>query len=185
MGHHVQAVIAPLESLRFGLSSLRHARVVPLGQGLGLAPITDELFDEITGEIQAAGDDPHPGLRKMSPGLAELAVRLSDRTPVAYIETDYFGGKGAQAAIAWDRGRVVVGPLNTGDGTPSARGAINRALRYLGVALPTRAGRVVSRVLTALGLPCGLILDEFGAVGLGRFRSDEDWIEQPLRGKAR
>src|SRR5579875_964876 len=117
MGHCIEALIARVEPLRFGLSSLRHACVVPLARGLGLAPVTDALFDEITAEIGESGDDPYPEFWKLSASLAALAVRLSRSSPTAYIETDYHGGVGTQAAIAWDGGRVAVGPFKTGDET--------------------------------------------------------------------
>jgi hypothetical protein len=55
---------------------------------------------------------------------------------------------------------VAAGPFKTGNEVPLAVGAINRAFRHLGVAR-------------------GSEIDEFEAVGIGRFRSNEDWIEQP------
>ena len=163
MAYNVEALIARSETLKSGGETLRHARVVPLPQGLTLVPVTDELHDEIGALVAIGGDDPHPEFYKLSPTLAEFARRLSDSAPVAYFEADYFGGYGVQSAIVWEHGRVVAGPYKTGDDHALADGAINRALRRLGV---VRGGAI----------------DEFSAVSLGRYRSNEDWIAQANHG---
>jgi hypothetical protein len=71
---------------------------------------------------------------------------------VAYVETEYFGGEGTQAATVWDRGATIFGPAE------AEAGPINQALRRLGV--ERTAGE-----------------DEFDKVGLGRHRRNEDWIK--------
>ena len=86
-------------------------------------------------------------------GLVDLLTTLSRRAPVAYIETDFFGGVGRQSATAYVDGSAVY----TGDS--SAAGPINEALRVIGVK-------------TAQGT------DEFDALGLGRLRS-MDAFEPP------
>ena len=76
---------------------------------------------------------------------------------VAYFETDYWGGEGEQSAVLWERGEMVYGPAK------SRLGPINGALRRMGVER-------------------GAALDEFDAVGLGRYRDNDDWIGQPRYG---
>jgi len=87
--------------------------------------------------------------------LVALLTDLSLQGPVGYVETDYFGGVGTQAAAAFSDGVPIV-VVGAADISPVAQtlGAINAAMRALGVM------RRKSR-------------DEFDAVGLGQFRSLE------------
>jgi hypothetical protein len=86
-----------------------------------------------------------------------FALILSHSTPVAWIETEYWAGLGWQFAVVWHKGAIAVGPTKTGNGVPLLDGAINHALRYLGV---RRQGE----------------LDEFDTMQLGWYRSNEEWI---------
>jgi len=85
--------------------------------------------------------------------MLALSLDLSHHGPVAYVETDYFGGAGVQAATVWESGSVRMPAQKAG------KGPINRALRLMGV----RAG---------------LLQDEFDVVGLGANRSNDDWLER-------
>lgn len=67
--------------------------------------------------------------------------------PIALIETDYFGGAGEQKA------RVV-----HGQETPLEKGKINQALKILGVLRTPE-------------------IDEFDVVGLGKYRTNDHWVE--------
>jgi hypothetical protein len=70
---------------------------------------------------------------------------------VAYIETEYFGGTGTQAAAVWEGGKIILAPRR------ADIGPINDALRLLGVTrTPTQ--------------------DEFDVAGLRRHRRTEDWL---------
>jgi hypothetical protein len=88
--------------------------------------------------------------------VARLVSTLSKTTRVAFVATDYFGGEGHQAAGAW--GQDTASPYVVGSGS------INTALRYIGAMR-------------------GDASDEFEAVGLDWFRSNEDWIEFAANGK--
>lgn len=83
--------------------------------------------------------------------LRQWAADVSSKFRIAYIETEYFGGTGGQSAAIWEGGQLVLGPLVTAD-------AINQVLRLLGAVR-------------------GRAADEFEAIGLGRYRSNEDWID--------
>ncbi len=77
---------------------------------------------------------------------------------LAYVETEYFGGTGGQAATAFVDGHEVVAPQ-----TAKGSGPINQALRRIGV---TR---------TAAN-------DEFDTIGLGERRTMTDYEpEGPVR----
>jgi hypothetical protein len=79
--------------------------------------------------------------------------------PIAYIETDYFGGTGEQCAISWSQGTILCGPLRSNEKTPFNHRAINCVLQSLGV---------------LRGNSC----DEFAALGLNRYRENEAWVEK-------
>ena len=134
--------------------------MVPLGLGFGFLPATEQL----------AGDDepaPFEHLERLTVRLGEWAESFSAACPLAYVETDYFGGDGGQAAVAWTAGRLAFGPALTRDyweggnfhQTPLLDGAINQAVRLLGV-------------------DRGAVRDEFDALGLGRHRSNESWLSE-------
>ena len=124
------------------------AGAVPLAAGTGLALVP------LPGEIPEHVEEP------------EQARRLSAHGTVAYVHSEFFGGEGFQAAVAWRDGRVVWGPVYTATSggvaeepyavVADADLAINRLLRWLGVR-PAAGG------------------DEFAAAGLDRFRWTEEW----------
>jgi len=70
---------------------------------------------------------------------------------VAYVETEFFAGDGTQACVTWDATPRASQPLVDA-------GAINAALRFLGVNV-------------------GDHHDEFDALGLGRHKTTEEWLQ--------
>ncbi len=91
-----------------------------------------------------------------------LLSDTAEHAPVAYIEADYFGGVGTQAALGWHRDERL-GPFIT-ESRPDVprepdpeQWAINRVLRYLGVEK-------------------GAAFDAFDALGLGRQRNTSRWV---------
>jgi hypothetical protein len=150
MGHSIAGFIARTEVLRAGTRHLRHAVIASLEQGFGFLPATDALDDELGG-----GESPHEEFWRLTQGLARLGAEMSRGGPVAYVETDYFGGSGDQAAMVWEDGEVLSEPRKT------RLGAINDALLRLGVEK-------------------GDADDRFDALGLGRHRHTDDWAAAAL-----
>lgn len=150
MGHSIAGFVARQELLREGTRHLESAVVASLPQGFGFLPATDDLHDEI-GE----GDLPHDEFWGLSDGLARLGAELSRSGRVAYVETDYFGGAGHQAAMVWEDGEVISGPYRSRTGT------IHGALLWIGVEQ-------------------GDAEDRFGALGLGRHRHTDGWADTAL-----
>src|SRR5262245_33380552 len=108
MGHHIRGFIARQDDLRRAADSLPGARMVSLFLGFGFLPVTKQL----------AGDDepaPFEHLERLTARLSAWAEEQSRMFPLVYAETDYFGGDGWQAAIAWMDGRTVFGPIRTSD----------------------------------------------------------------------
>ncbi|MGW6057630.1 hypothetical protein [Streptomyces sp. NPDC055189] len=154
MAYGLQAVIAG-DLLRAAARDLPEARLVPIGQGLSLMPMTDALFDSVAdGRASDA-----LGFWRLPEGFARTLASWSTAGPVAYVEAEYFGGMGEQQAVVWDKGAVVLGPLQVPEDQhfPPEGSAISQALRRLGAV-------------------AGSGQDEFAAVGLGRHRSVDRWI---------
>ena len=153
MGHAIQALLIREASVSLLAEVLPHTRAISIDQGIRLVPITDATFDTLRDRFPNLQDPPDPEFWKLSGPIAFVAEQLSQHGPVAYVETEYFGGTGEQAATVWDSGKVRMPP------TKAPSGPINSALRMLGA----RAS---------------LMHDEFEAVGLGRNRSNDDWLER-------
>ncbi len=147
MAHSIQTFIAPRATFAdadFGCP----AALVELPQNQAALAVTGELWSWIHGD---AGANEHGwasvSLKHWDDADYAFLNRLARDAPAAYVETDYFGGAGEQAAVAARDGSVVYGPRRAGHGT------INEALRILGVRKRKD-------------------LDEFDTVGLGRFRNN-------------
>jgi hypothetical protein len=155
MGYRLEAVIGSSAVLSAVTPEQPAMVVVPLRQGFGLVPMTGEVLDAID-------DGTPPGLSgfwKLPGGLDRLLRSWSARGPVAYVEADYFGGVGSQAAAVWDGGALAFGPVVTGEVEP----------------VPA-SGTPTSQALARLGVVRGDHYDEFEAAGLGQERDTEDWL---------
>lgn len=157
MGHSVQLIIGQGPAIAGFQREWPVSRAVELRGGWLAIPVDEALYDAI--EARHPGAVRPSGLDVSPLGLSEaIAAATAGGGGLAYVETEYFGGTGAQAAMAFVDGREVVAPQ-------SARGAgpINQALRRIGVAR-TPAD------------------DEFDAIGLGERRSMADYEpEGPMR----
>jgi hypothetical protein len=109
------------------------------------------LTQPLCARLDGSASDVLPGWEVVTPRLIEQ-LRATIASPFAVVETEYFGGQGCQRAGAWHRERTLV----------AAHESAN----------------AVSVALAALGVSRGSALDEWQAVGLVRFRSNDD-----LRGK--
>ena len=144
------------------------AVTVELAAGLRLIPLTASNRDSMVGDDAAVRDSRLMGFEQLDSTTVTTAERISESGRVAYVHAEFHGGVGFQAAVAWQDGQVGCGPVFTTNHEAErqthlyeivapANGAINIALRFLGVAL--REG----------------CIDEFDVVGLGRHRFTEDW----------
>jgi hypothetical protein len=154
VGYELQAVLAAADLLRARAADLP---VVPLDHGMALIPMTERLADT----LDAGAPDPGTeslGFVWLPNGFDRTLADWSAAGPVAYVEADYFGGVGAQRAVVWLRGEIVLGPLGVAPGQPHGP-----------------AGSPISRALARLGVSCDGSRDEFDTVGLGRRRETGDW----------
>jgi hypothetical protein len=95
-----------------------------------------------------------PSMNYLSSALKKTLSKLSSQAPVAFIETEYFGGTGTQAATVYDQGHCVMSPIS------EETGPISRALSILGVTILP-------------GHP-----DEFSTAGLNRHRNNDKWMNE-------
>jgi hypothetical protein len=119
---------------------------VALPQGKTLLPLTTAVR-----ESHSIARAPLASAEGFDPGeIPAAVVAFALRTQkIAYVEAEYFGGDGMQAAAVWEAGALVFGPVVADD-------AINQALR-------------------ALGVSKGAHSDEFAALNLGRHRDTDQW----------
>jgi hypothetical protein len=165
MGHRISAILlhGPFDA---EVAASYDLRPIPLGFGITLFPIDANHYDHWADELGVQGGflSEHPLLN--GPVVHRMVHDIAPGSPLfAIIETDYFGGVGEQAAVAY-RGEVeVMAPEQ------APLGPINQALRLLGV--EARPGS-----------------DEFDTVGLVRYRDFDSlleayWPEDDERGSDR
>lgn len=157
MTHWISGIIAARALLEHIASSHAFNQPAELHQGLGFLPLDNGNLGALVGAIQAdRPDDADDGeaFDYLTPELIRWCAAQSKLGPLAYIETQYFGGEGGQGAALFVDGQIAWGPAN--DGT----GPINAVLSLLGVA--AHRGR-----------------DAFDTVGLGRHRMNDGWRNYP------
>lgn len=147
MGHCVTAIIgSPLVVDR--LLDGRSLVAADLRDGFRLVPLDDDALDTFGFDFSQTID----GFNYLCPGFRDFLTGLSHHGPLAYVETEYFGGMGSQAAAAFSAGHVLPPSPLSGDGS------INTALRSIGIASTTGD-------------------DEFDYIGLSQHRHTSDWME--------
>ena len=147
---------------------------------VGLAGSPELVMLPLTCEVQewmgrAPDDEPVLGFLELVDPVRRFAAALSVDGPVVYLHAEITGGTGTQGSVGWRDGRVDFGPVLTANieadlETPEyllaehiTQGAINRALRHLGVRAAATA------------------VDEFDTVGLGLHRDTDDWVDDEAR----
>ena len=150
MGHYISGIVTRVERLMgFSSETNLHAPSTLIND-LGFLPLSDEHLDQLF-PVQGDFDE---SMTYLSAALKERLQELSSNGQVLYIETEYFGGEGAQSAILYEKGNLIFGPLTNDDG------AISEALRLMGISAKTNEH------------------DEFESAGFCRYRNNEDWIEE-------
>ena len=158
MGYSVQLVIGKDPAIGRFLKAWPGSRAVPLKDDWLAIPLDGALYEAIQA---TAPDAAQPeGLDVSPPGLeAALIAATKAGGGLAYVETDYFGGAGAQSAEAYVDGEEAVEARRS----RGAGGPINSALRAIGVIKAES-------------------MDEFDTIGLSERRSMSDYEpEGPVR----
>lgn len=160
--HWIQALVGPATTLIEARDHLPSAVLCTLPQGFALIPLTDRVEADLRKRASGLVTTVFPHSGEIAVGVAELALLLSHSGPIVYVATFMHGGTGGQDALVWINGDLV---LNIGDDEDNMslwpNTPISRALRYIGVSAAEGE-------------------DEFDAIGLGRYRSNESWAEAHL-----
>lgn len=147
MGHFLTGVIVKESDAGAVASQIPFSNYYPMQQGYVIFPLTDDLIDE---KITPPQDFCFDEFTYLSNELSTILSGASLGKRIVYIETEYHGGQGCQAAIVFSNGEIIFGPKQ------SDIGPISEALKIIGVAkVPEHQ-------------------DEFQSVGLGGFRSSEE-----------
>ncbi|XVU22813.1 hypothetical protein ACQPZJ_36910 [Actinoplanes sp. CA-054009] len=160
--YQLAAVVAEAGVLRDGVARLEQGVVAILRCGLAMAPVSGALFEELTGSSH--GD---PFDERMPPEFDRALAEWSASGPVAWLQADFFGGDGHQAATVWRAGETAWGPVfdDRFEG-PREQWPINAALARLGL---RPSGRPYS-------WDPARTMDLFDEVGLGFERDVDAWV---------
>lgn len=152
MAHFISGIIGPFQPLReFASDSALHTPTRLRGGTLGFLPLSDEHLDNL---FPSQGEWAN-SMMYLSCALKSTLAQLSSTCCIAYVETEYFGGDGTQGATVYKHGHCILEPVT------AESHVISQALKLLGVTVrPDQA-------------------DEFEAVGLHCYRSNDDWIAGP------
>ncbi|WHT18031.1 hypothetical protein N8J89_33700 [Crossiella sp. CA-258035] len=154
--YELTGVLGRAELLRDRVAGLPETVVVELNQGLGLVPVGEELFRELTGARRV-------DFAELPETFAALLAEWSQAGPIAFVEAEFFAGDGYQGASVWRDGLLEWGPVvEETCGAARPDWPINTALTRLGAVSDGR--------------------DLFSSVGLGAERDVADWL---ARGRLR
>lgn len=123
MAHCVIGIISSSLAVSRILQSAPGLVAIPLVDGLSLIPLDEDALDAVASDYSQIAT----GFICLSPSLAAFLAVHSLHAALVYYETDYSGGDGIQAAVAYRDGHSLSPTPCSGDG------AINRALGCLGV----------------------------------------------------
>ncbi|MEP5341670.1 MAG: hypothetical protein ABJL44_04605 [Algibacter sp.] len=148
MGYTLKAYIGKKENLNPILEKYTESQIVELENEISMIPMTDELFDEISNDEDGSGIS---SFKFLDQNIEQKTLALIGDKEIAYVESDFFGGKGGHIGIIWNnKQRTFIGKFRK---------------------------RTMNEVLKRLGIKRTLLKDEFEFVGLGKNRHTEDWIE--------
>jgi hypothetical protein len=154
MYHSIRAVVGEASRVEH-LARWSFAVAQTLPQGFTLVLVTRAMREDIEDLVGFDGGLPYPELEHLSHALERVITQGNQAEPIAYFETCYTADVGTEAAVVWQRGKRVLGPLS--------------------ITRPTfRDPRVdptapVCAALGALGVRHRPGSDPFDALGLARF----------------
>ena len=166
MGHNLRAIIAKSGVLTPVANAWIHAETIELTQGFSLIKVTDLLLDDINELINVKQNDPYDEFDDLTGSLHQLLLDESEkqRSLLAYIETDYFGGVGTQTAILYENG-VSHKPLKT----ESKWDQENYCHSHEPIGI-----WAINTVLQKMGVICAGEKDEFDSIRLGWYRKTDN-----------
>ena len=158
MAHVTHGLIGYPELLHTVLDTLEGFELDELKQDRVFVYLNSTIESEIARAIGVDNSRYCKELGELRRAVAQYATDRSGRGPIAYVETEYFGGSGSQGAILWNDGQVVLGPLHHSDEIIDGH-----------VVVPTLHEMPINRVLRAMGVR-RTEDDEFDSLGLSDIR---------------
>ena len=156
MAHSINAIIGREKDIKSFCTNWVHAKCKELAQGFWLIRVDSALIDDINELANAKCTYPFDELYYLTNSLSELLKESSRNTKLAYLETDYFGGVGTQAAILYQNESIAAGPLTTEDKWDNNNGFFQ---------IPS-GDRAINVILEKMGVSCMHESDEFESIKL-------------------
>lgn len=168
MSYQLSAIIADVGLLRGETRGLDHAVLGNLRQDFALLPVTSQLVEELTGTppdyaVEETAPE-RPFTLVLSTALTGVLAYWSQRGPVAYVEAEFAGGVGHQAAAVWLGGQRSWGP------------------RFDSVFEGPRERWPINAALVEVGVEPGPWVDLFAELGLHVERNTAGWLAHGRRG---
>jgi hypothetical protein len=167
MSYRLSAVVADVDLLVEQTADLDHAVLAALRQDFALLPVTPQLVEELTGSLPDFTVEElnprRPFHLVLSTTLTGVFSGWSRQGPVAYLEAEFSGGTGHQAAVVWLDGAVTWGPC------------------FDAVLDRPRAEWPINTALVRIGAEPGRWIDPFAELGLHLEGSTEGWLAHGRR----
>ncbi len=158
MAHSIRAVVAARDAIH-DLASAFCDKPLDLDQGISLLRVSENFLNNINDLVGLAGPDTYSEFRGLSRSLESILLAQSFRWTIGYIETDYWGGTGAQSAIGWAGEEVVFGP----ELSRTEWDSLNQNM-------VVSNGWPIDGLLRMLGVWTDGKRDEFDMLGIGNYR---------------
>jgi hypothetical protein len=156
MGHCIRAIVTSRDVADQLRALYPQLPLVTARQGYVILPVDDHFLDSVT---ESRPPQSTATFMLQTNTFCNLLVELSRLGTLAYIETDYFGGNGAQRAAVFREGKVAMEP-------------------------EWRKSGVINRALKLIGVKRGLLGDRFAALGLPEYRSNDHLVDTADRAKS-
>ena len=173
MAHHIQVILAREELIERLVKAWQHAHKLSLPQEFALIPMIRVLLEDMDELINRQEPPPYSDFAHLSASIAEVLSDISHHGPVAYLETEYFGGAGTQSALLFHKQQLQSGPHKT-------ETRWNQELESYQT-LPEGAS-AINRVLKELGVRRSETDDEFDSLQLGHYRGNERILKKIGKG---
>jgi len=148
MGYYLRAFVGRCDDLKPIAEAYHEAKIIPLDQGISLVPHTEELYDQINNFDSSANLQ---SFEFLTAKIESEILKVIDHKPIAYVEADYFGGKGGQVGIIWTGGKRIA------------------EFKY--------GQDVINTVLKHFDVRADKGKDEFATLQFDRHRNTADWLD--------
>ena len=163
MSHNLNGILGP-DDVIAGIAQRWLREPVRLSQGISLFPLTHDLIESIEELVDKGSTREFSEFELLSSSIAQVISQSSFDSWIVYFETEYFGGTGQQSSAVWENGQLVYGPASSSSSWDAKNAnhvvdngwPINEALHRVGVWTDGKS-------------------DEFEMLGLGQYRSTDDF----------